>query len=204
MKEPKMTLTTTTLPATEKQVAYVRDLAAKRDWHVTDPCADTIVDVLGNVGNPDPKFVTRSEASAAIDALLSCRPRPVESTSSLHTGFVTLAEKIKVLAELPLVKFALPRTDGSGIDFFEVVERQNGARYLNRLLGCPGDWNREHLSVAHQVAAGHAFAKDVKAAMDLYANEFTVCSKCDAPLSNERSRTARLGQRCAEVLGYDW
>jgi hypothetical protein len=44
----------------------------------------------------------------------------------------------------------------------------------------------------------------VKAAMDLYSDEFRVCSKCDAPLSDERSRAARLDPVCAKNLGRDW
>lgn len=197
-----MTLAHTTQPATNTQIKYLRDLIGKRDWqhHKWGEAFVTAVTTVREfIDAGHANEISKPSASKLIDELLRCRPIP-----QLPTTSTTLAEKIKVLAGLPLVKFALPRTDGSGIDFFEVVERKNGARFVNRLLGCPGDWNREKLSVIHQAAAGHAFSRDVKAAMDLYSDEFTVCSKCDAPLSDERSRAAKLGPVCAKNLGRAW
>jgi uncharacterized protein DUF6011 len=206
MKELEMTQRTATQtrrPATDAQVKYVRDLLVKRDWENTLPKDVTafIAGVAPHVGDDDfvAQHVDRGAASWLIDKLLQARPYP-----SLPGTSTTLAEKVALLKSLPLVKFALTRVDGTGIDFFELVERKDGRRFVNQLLGCPGDWRRERLSLVHQAAAARAFSKNVKAAMDLYAVEFTVCAKCDAPLSDDRSRAARLGPVCAKNLGYDW
>ena len=49
------------------------------------------------------------------------------------------------LARLPLSRYALSRVADGEWDFFEVVERANGPRYVNRLVGSPGDWRRDRL-----------------------------------------------------------
>lgn len=194
-----MTLTTTatTLPATEKQLSFIIDLAAKRDWPVAaGRPSETVFDVLGNVGSDDPKFVSRSEASQAIDFLLSCRPKTT-ATRAANDAALAAVEHVGV-------KFALRRKDTNEVNFFEIVQRKSGRRFVNMLIGHPGEWQRVHLTVANQAAAARAFHADEKAGMDLYADEFRVCSKCDSPLSDERSRAARLGPVCAKNLGFDW
>ena len=203
-------ITGTVTPASPKQVDYIRDLTAGRpEWQsvITGPAAETIFDVLGNVGSSDPKFITTHEASAAIKALL--RVRPVSTvTATLKQVTSKFIDLQTALAKLHVGHYALPRKADGVIDFFEVIEREgkNGkpTRYLNRLLGCPGDWNREHLSVDLQAAAARAISGDWVAAAQAYATHFQTCAKCDAPLSHPRSRVAKIGPKCAKDWGWKW
>lgn len=190
-----------TYGATDKQMKFILDLAAGRAWEdvLDGQLWETVFDVMGNVGSEDPKYVDRREASAAIDALLKC-PKVTAPVKPSDTPAVA-----DPMRDLPLVKFALPRKDDPNeVAFFEVVERKNGRRFINRLIGAPGTWQRQFLPAAHQASAARAFAADVKAAMDRYSDEFTACSRCDSPLSDDRSRAARLGFVCAGKLGRDW
>lgn len=191
-----------TYGATAPQTKFILDLAAGRAWEdvLDGQLWETVFDVMGNVGSEDPKYVDRREASAAIDALLKC---PKVAAPAKPSG--TKAVEADPMQDLPLVKFALPRKDDPNeVAFFEVVERKTGRRFINRLIGAPGGWERQFLPAAHQASAARSFAADVKAAMDRYSDEFTACSKCDSPLSDDRSRAARLGPVCAKNLGRDW
>lgn len=193
LRETTMTLQATTqAPITEKQVAFIADLVAKRDWRSSDD--EIFVKVCSYPVDEMTRTMTRATASKLIDMLLACRPiRPTSAADDALAAVKNVG-----------VKFALPKKDGSGITFFEIVERKNGRRFVNMLVGHPGSWLRQNISVAMQQAAARAFHADEKAAMNLYADEFTVCSKCDSPLSDERSRAARLGPVCAGNLGYTW
>jgi len=111
-----------------------------------------------------------------------------------------------VLASIPASRYALPNVgagkaaDGSWLrwDFFEVVERRGGRRYLNRLVGAPGDWSREWLSLTLQTyAAGH-IAEDPRSAAIAYAQQHGRCAVCDAPLSNPESIARSMGPICAK------
>lgn len=216
------TVTTNTLPATQRQVDYIIDLAEKRPgWQ--DFCAlgypeagETVFDVLGNVGSDDPKFISRREASHAIDTLLRIKP-PAKQPEPTVTDTITVtpsaaslvAQLVAALAALPTSKYALPVGPNDALDFYEVVERKNkvtGAktRYLNRLLGCPGDWNRQRLSVTRQLEVAAFITSDPVGHAKRYSDEYTQCARCDAPLSDERSRKCGFGWTCAQHFGVEW
>lgn len=188
-----MTLTQYTLPATDKQTNYILTLSQGRDWTsiVSTGTYETVMDVIANADPEleDKRFIARAEASAAIDALLKCRPLQVPSTAQVtHPDLTTL----------PLSRYALPRSDGSGFDFFEVVERKSGRRFINRLVGSPGDWRREWLSQRHQIFAARHIAEDPKAAAVAYAREHGRCAVCDAHLSDPESIARSMGPVCAK------
>jgi len=135
-----MSITITDKPASERSIKFLTDLATKRDWRnvLQGQLYETALDALGNVGNPDPKFISQREASKAIDALLKIKPpaQVVGVGVNTHVGFAAVDHSLltQVLATLPLSKYALPRRSDPTIwDFFEVIERKNGTRYLNRL-----------------------------------------------------------------------
>lgn len=203
----------TVSPATNPQVELIKALVSERPnyhQHLAGQAAETVHDVLGNVGNPDPKFVSLREARAAIRALLTvAKPGAAAQRSGLRQAaskFTALQEQLR---KLHVGHYALPRRADGVLDFFEVVERDGkngrpGARYVNRLLGSPGDWRREHLSVDLQAAAARAISGDWVAAAKLYADHFQTCARCDAPLSNTRSRAAKIGHDCAKIWGWKW
>jgi len=203
-----MSITITDKPASERSIKFLTDLATKRDWRnvLQGQLYETALDALGNVGNPDPKFISQREASKAIDALLKIKPpaQVVGVGVNTHVGFAAVDHSLltQVLATLPLSKYALPRRSDPTIwDFFEVIERKNGTRYLNRLLGAPGNWNRSFLTAQLQLTAAQAVAVNPQAAAFEYANQHGRCSCCDAKLSNPKSIAASMGPVCRKRFG---
>lgn len=207
-------ITTDTRHATGPQLELIRNLAAERPaWQdqLNGQPYETVFDILGNVGNPDPKFVSLFEAKAAIKALFAvAKPtqmlKPTQTLKSATTGFIELQT---LLRTLQVGHYALPRKVDDVLDFFEIIERpdQNGkppTRWVNRLLGYPGTWNRDKLSINLQAAAARAISGDWVASAKLYATHFQTCARCDAPLSNPRSRAAKVGHDCAKIWGWKW
>jgi hypothetical protein len=176
--------------ATMKQRNYIRDLSSKRDidGHVTDSVLYTIDQVRRN------NLITGAAASEAISALLRCRPFPTLNTA----GSATIKEKSDLLRQLPLSRYALPRKDTGEWNFFEVVQRPNGIRYLNQLLGSPNDWNRKTISVQLQTAAARAILIDPKASAVAYASRHGRCAVCNAHLSDPESIARSMGPVCAK------
>lgn len=203
-----MTFTMTDRSASEKSINYLTDLASSRPWHdaLNGREWETAFDALGNVGNPDPKLITQREASAAIAALLKIRP-PTTATVDGPKTSGSLAGRdrdqlTQALTTLPLSRYALPRVTEPGTwDFFEVVERKNGVRYVNRLLGAPGDWNREHLTSRLQLHAARHIAEDPRAAAFEYARQHGRCSCCNAKLSDPKSIATSMGPVCRKRFG---
>jgi len=199
---------TTDRGATEKMIAYVVGLADQRDYlgRLDGQVAETVFDVLGNQGNPNPKFIRFSEAGAAIDALKACpfkTPKIVGADLKTGGGFAAhdLDRLVQALAALPVSKFALLRKDGA-YDFFEVVERKSGRRFLNQLVGAPGDWNRKRLIPHVQVIAAEHFAEDVDGALRAYVEQHGRCCRCDAKLSSGKSIADMVGPVCRKKLGW--
>lgn len=194
----------TAWPASPAQTSYVTDMAGRCDWSTSldGPTYETVEMILGNVGNPDPKFVASHEASAAIRALMPLQsPRYAKSPRQPAAEFVALQEQLR---KLNVGRYALPRRSTGEWDFFEVVEKASGARYLNRLLGSPGDYNREHLSVELQAAAARAISGDWVAAAHAFAERTRHCAKCGTALTHARSLAAKIGPKCAKEWGWTW
>jgi hypothetical protein len=195
MKETKMSYATplsftTYDKATDKQIAYIVNLEQKRAYQGN--VSVRVMDIIDrakynatNLENSQEYFISKVEASETIDALLSCRPIVVSTAATT------------LLAQIPESKYALPRKDGTGWDFFEVVQRKSG-RFLNQLLGAPGDWSRKYLSPTLQAAAARAILMDPKASAIAYAKQHGRCAVCDAHLSNPESIARSMGPVCAK------
>lgn len=206
-----MVLTMTAKPASLPQLKLIRDLVVdKPDWmnNVPSLVVDTIMDVLGNVGNPDPKFVEIKEASAAISALLAYKPaKTLKSGANVNASPFTRLQAIVSL--LKPGYYALPRQDGTETyDFFRIVEVESGNwkghRFVNRLLGSPGGWTRVKPSMTQQLQLAKAIARDWEAAAKAYAEFHKKCARCNADLSNPRSQVALVGEHCAGEWGWTW
>lgn len=183
--------------ASDRQITYIRDLLAKRNWQCgTDFDVDLIKSIEHQLqADEDDRVshkITAALAHQIIDLLLSFRPHV-----SLQSTSTTIKEKSALLAKIPLSKYALPRVDGTGWDFFEVVERHN-VRYLNRLIGAPGDWTRDKLSVMLQAAAAKHILEDPKASAVEYAKQHGRCAVCESPLSDPASIARSMGPVCAK------
>lgn len=159
-------MTQTVYPASTKQLAFIASLASERTW--TDNAR--IQDVVNGLD------ISGYEARVAIDYLLK-QPRR------------------SPLAGLPLAKYAV-ELDGLPTRFYEVVERRNGARFLNGLIGAPGDWARRKVSYAEQKLVVGYIAADPLAAVKLFSARFTVCGVCSSPLSDPFSIANGIGPVC--------
>lgn len=77
-------------------------------------------------------------------------------------------EVLSILNGLPLSRFALSCVDGLNIEFFEVVEHNDGARSIIQLLWGPNGWVRVPLGARHMAAIGHVFVQDIDGSIDRY------------------------------------
>lgn len=195
-------------PASLKQIKYIANLAAQRHivGRVTQP-----VEVIVNLAtaimkrlevNPAADFdiaikvtgITTRHASVAIDTLLKIRPEQKVS------GTDTFAELQILLQGVSDGFYALPRKIDSVWDFFEVVTKKDGARWVNQLLG----GNRKMLSIPMQSAAARAITSDWKAAALAFAERTKRCPKCHTRLTHPRSLVAKIGKKCAGDWGWPW
>lgn len=204
-----MTLTLTAKPASPKQTSWIRDMLAERpNWHelLDGQLYETAFDILGNVGNPDPKFVALKEASSLIGKLLTIKP----TQSAPAAGAVTPFNRLQtLLATLRPGYYALLREDGTGtFSFYRIVEVEHGPwkgrRFVNLLLGSPGGWNRVKPKMTDQLVVAKMIARDWQAAAKAYAQNHQKCARCNADLSNPRSQVALVGEHCAGEWGWPW
>ena len=191
---------------TWKQFTWLRDLAAGKDWsQAPTDVSITIKKVTrfkSELEGDVPEDVRRLAASQAINFLLKIKtPTTPSSTPGFTSAWANLAN---ILAELPLSKYAVEREDEPGVfDFYEVVERKTTKkRYLNRLLGCPGDWKRVFISAAQGVPIAELIKIDPAKFATLYCQKFTRCSCCDAPLSDAKSIAQSMGPVCSKKFKW--
>lgn len=217
---------------TPKQEKFIVDLTTQRPGWINALTGDdfeVVTDTLVNAqirreaeqGGYAPaglKKIVRRAASHAIDSLLKIKPtvfpaapavptaQPTPPTTATPTPLERLQALLEVIPAAQSIRFAV-EVDGV-LKFYAVDLRKdaNGVqrRWVRQLLGAPGNWNRKRLSVVGQLAIARLIAQDWKAAAHAYATKHGRCSRCDAHLSDERSRVAKAGWKCAKVLGWPW
>jgi Family of unknown function (DUF6011) len=204
----KMTLTMTAKSASTKQINWIRDMLAERpNWHefLNGNVYETAFDILGNVGSDDPKFITMSEARALITELLAHKPTQLNASSGAPSPYSRLQVLLKTVQP---GFYALPRADGVTFDFLHVVEVEKGnwkgCRFVNRLIGAPGSWQRQKPPITQQLPLARLIAADVVGAAKAYAQHYKRCCRCDSDLSHPRSQVALIGPTCATAWGWTW
>ena len=220
-----MTTMTATPEITAKQVKFLRNLATERDWSKLDVVKvrliKTVVRAETNEDGTLAIFVPRKDVSPVINSLLGCpkievaAPAPAPGKPAAELSWAeTKAHALALLAEVPAsykgIKYAVPNTDKnsqSAFVFYEVREFK-GKRYLNRLLGAPGDWNRKFVSykdyagiVERIKTAAYVTNEDEAltgpmAAAARFSDMFTICACCGAKLSNGKSIAQKFGPIC--------
>lgn len=208
-----MSLMTTALEITDKQVTFVRNLAAERDWSKLDVKSVRIIKIVtrpdedGNLTAP----VDRKDASNLINKLLAA--------AKIESAVVAPSKKYAaqdLLDDLPAsykgCKYAVKNTDKNATNtwvFYEVREYK-GKKYLNRLQGSVGDWNRtfvnyadyagvvERIKTAEFVTADGEHLTGPKAAAWKFSDLYEVCAACGAKLSNNVSLAQAMGPVCAK------
>jgi hypothetical protein len=176
-----------------------------------------ILDSLRNQ-TPHPMFAERNAAHVArtAHAVNVARPaaRPVQVTvkpaAKAATKQWTRADFDRVDAELLKVvpgRYALarrePSTGGNTITFLVVFESKRNStvkHMIRQLVGAPGAFAERTLPLEHQYFAALHIAEDPKAAMIRYGLETKECGRCGSPLTNDKSRAAGIGPKCATYL----
>lgn len=183
-------MTTTLYPASEKQVKFVNDLRLER--------------ALPALTEDEVRTLDGRSASREIDRLKAL-PRVARP-----------AQAPNPFGDLPLCKYIVTGDQGQRVHL-EVVERRNGARFVNVLIGAPGDWRRQNVSYSTQrtLAAkirdaaytdhvGRQHLHGPEAAAVRFSREHQVCAACLSPLSDESQPGYRvgLGPVCRTRFGH--
>lgn len=103
--------------------------------------------------------------------------------------------------DLPASKYALHNDDG--LKFYEVRvgkagTRWDGFRFVDHLVGHPGDWARYPVKGVARKEVLADIAQHPRESAVLFSAEFTICAVCGSPLSDPESLARGLGPVCAE------
>lgn len=187
----------------ERQLAYIADLG-------------------GNTARA--RGMTRTQASAYIDELKAMKKGGV-SMSEASTPPI----KIRVDPRLDLVKgmidlipsgyYAVRKEEGAPITFLRVsrpastststrfagaikIQSQHGDRLENELVLWPsGQWTVYSASAIEPLLL---LVADHRDASMLYASEIGSCMRCNAALTDDRSRHYGIGPECETKEGWEW
>ena len=190
---------TATAPATERQLSFLRSLAA--DVYGADAPA-----ALARIES-DGVLLDRRRTSGAIDFLIAAKrrtPAPAPAAPAAPAAPVPGAD-------VPAARYAVPAADGSW-EFFQVDRPASGKwagwTFVKRLTGAPGDFSKSRLSrrdsdaVLARIAGaeyrdGDRVLTGPEAAAVAFSREHGVCAACLAPLTDAESIARGLGPVCA-------
>lgn len=201
-----MSVSTAARLATRPQIKYIADLLEQiPEWHkkITGNVLVTALNVRDNDTETCEQYIAFDEASAALNVLVPMRRQHVMLSAAKKASDAGLAQLLK---QINVGRYALPRKSDGVVDTFEVVERKNGKRYVNQLVGGGhgSKFNRKMLTTGLQAAAARAILQDQKAAAQLYAKTYTECARCGTALTHPRSQAALIGKHCADQWGWIW
>ena len=217
-----------TLKISEKQFNYIRNLALeKSNWADTvDGPTSRVIKFVTRATEYllVPDSITRADGSKAIDFLIKLpKATPIiTATTSAPAATTNMSwqeiksQAIALLDTVPAaykgVKYAIKNTDAKSPNtwvFYEVKECK-GKRYLNRLLGAPGGWNRQYVKYADYANIVERIKNAVyttkegehltgpMAAAARFSDTYEVCACCGAKLSNGKSIAAKFGPVCVK------
>ncbi len=185
--------TTPFIPATPAQKNFLNSLRVQRGY--------------APIHNDD--FADRRATSRAIDEM---KARPIVARTQEGGPF----------AALPTCKYIVTGDAGQKVHV-EVVERRNGRRFVNVLVGAPGDWRRQNVAYATQVLLAQKIRTATytdrveindewvvrhltgpEAAAVRYSREHRRCSACESPLSDQSQPgyAVGLGPVCRRRFGH--
>lgn len=105
------------------------------------------------------------------------------------------------ISEIPASRYALDTENGLkfyGVRIGKAGSRWDGFRFVDLLVGHPGDFEKYPVKGAARTVVLEALAKDPREAAVRFSKEFTVCAVCGSPLTDPESRALGLGPTCAE------
>lgn len=171
----------TTRFATERQIAFIRNLVAERDVAPIDFAGMTV-----------------KEASEKIETLLATPKK---------SSVVRFSD---VLSTLPKAKYALPyqvvtpvftETNFDNDYLFVEVREYRGTTYMRKLQGSLGDFARTRFSRDEEQSLYNIIKDSPVEFIIKFGEVFSCCGKCGSPLTDTASRARLLGPDCARQLG---
>lgn len=187
------------IPATQKQVDYLRSLIANKE--VTETERADWFDRL-NRG-----YFDKVGASNLIDLLLK-RPYKKHEPAAKPKANPVVQE---MLSTIPKSRYALNVADFTvaGVDHtftgdlvFIQVKEYMGTLYMRQLLGSFGGFTRKKMTTEQVKLAVGLIKADPYAATKRFGEHYSCCGCCGAELTDERSRELQLGPECRKKFGF--
>jgi hypothetical protein len=164
-----------TFPVTLKQRDFLESLLFGRQI----PEGMSVPDDLG--------ALTSREASAMIGVLLA------QPQKSISLG-------------IPDGRYAIPSGKVNGRMafrfYFVNTSKTTGGQYMLRLFGAPGDFRREKMPKALQVAVAGEISSDPGMFSLMFGREVGACGVCGSPLTDPESIALGIGPVCLQKM--DW
>lgn len=196
-------MTSTFVPATERQISYLDDIIKMRDVPHGLVNLYKIKKAEGGI--------SKDIASSFISTFLKA---PLLSTARTAANFSERDEKMKQLMELmetfPEAKYAIP-ADELMVDLlkrpikndlvFCELRKYRGRLYFKQLHGSPGWFSRSLFPVEDAIVFARIIQKDPYKYTRIFADHYRCCGRCGAELTDELSRETRLGPTCRKYFG---
>lgn len=196
-------MTSTFVPATERQISYLDDIIKMRDVPHGLVNLYKIKKAEGGI--------SKDIASSFISTFLKA---PLLSTARTAANFSERDEKMKQLMELmetfPEAKYAIP-ADELMVDLlkrpikndlvFCELRKYRGRLYFKQLHGSPGWFSRSFFPVEDAIVFARIIQKDPYKYTRIFADHYRCCGRCGAELTDELSRETRLGPTCRKYFG---
>jgi hypothetical protein len=204
--------TTTYIPATDKQIKYLDDLAEVRD----------ISEAMRSDYQARKATLDKKKASELIGTFLKFPKKPKQLPLPLPTPEVNYSELVKkqvpnlygqlidALRTIPMSKYAIPVSElmvdllkdpvHGDLVFLEVKEYKEKV-YMKRLFGAPGAFSRVKPNVEDALAFVGIIQQDSYKYTKLFAEHYQCCGKCGAELTDPTSRKLMLGPECRKAFG---
>lgn len=175
---------TTLAGATEKQQSFIIDLLAKREYTLGD-------------------FVINSPKDAS-DLIAELLKAPYKK------GVKSSDPNYEALSKLPKSNYAIPVAELE-MDFldenisseylFIAVNEFKGTAYVRRLLGSVGTFTRSKMSKRDNAQIVQILSADPYKYAKIFGTIYSRCAKCNAELTDDKSRELMLGPVCRKEFG---
>lgn len=185
------------MQATEKQIEFLTKLSVERQ--AESKFAEGLIRRLA-----DPTQLSKSDASRWINYMLD-QPR---KTSSAPTASPWVRAQA-ALADVDTSFYAIPagyvsaqEIDLYGSDYLFVrVRNYQGKRYLSRVHGSPVSPRYSRMSPGVTIVVAEVIRDRAVEFGKLWHEHSGRCGRCNATLTDQRSRDTGFGPDCRKILG---
>lgn len=156
---------------------------------------------------------SKTDASALIDGFtkMPYRPKPYAAPVTVTDPDGTV-HRLATIDDLIPSKFAIPITEllstdlrqfaGNSDLLFGEVREWKGHKFINALKGAPGAFARTRLKGTDRGDVVRVLATDQYKYTKIFGDHYTCCGSCGAELTDETSRSLKLGPDCRTKFGF--